>query len=105
MTESQQAAEPCGRASDWRAALSTARIDAFVQVDQRGIIQDWNPQAETIFGWRREEVLGKNVFELMGRQDGPGPIRAALERFLLSGREQVQQPRHEVRSNDGMDGN
>jgi PAS domain S-box-containing protein len=96
MTESQQAQETLRESEQLARGIINSAIDAFVQVDQRGIIQDWNPQAETIFGWRREEVLGKNVFELMGRQDGPGPIRAALERFLLSGREQVQQPRHEV---------
>ena len=96
MTESQQAQETLRESEQLARGIINSAIDAFVQVDQRGIIQDWNPQAETIFGWRREEVLGKNVFELMGRQDGPGPIRPALERFLLSGREQVQQPRHEV---------
>ena len=36
-------------------------------------------QAETIFGWSREEALGTNIFELMGRKDGPGPLQAALQ--------------------------
>ena len=105
MTESQQAQETLRESEQLARGIINSAIDAFVQVDQRGIIQDWNPQAETIFGWRREEVLGKNVFDLMGRQGGPGPIRTALERFLLSGRDQVQQPRHEVqiRRRDGRE--
>jgi PAS domain S-box-containing protein len=96
MTESQQAQETLRESEQLARGIINSAIDAFVQVDQRGIIRDWNPQAEIMLGWPREDVLGKNVFELMGRQDGPGPVRTALERFLLSGREQVQQPRREV---------
>lgn len=96
MTESQQVQETLRVSEQLARGIINSAIDAFVQVDQHGIIRDWNPQAETMFGWPREDVLGKNVFELMGRRDGPGPMRAALERFLLSGREQVEQPRREV---------
>ncbi|MEW6157330.1 MAG: PAS domain S-box protein [Verrucomicrobiota bacterium] len=32
--------------------------DAFVSFDEQGVIQDWNPQAEQIFGWSRAEALG-----------------------------------------------
>jgi PAS domain S-box-containing protein len=96
MTESQQAQATLRESEQLARGIINSAIDAFVQIDQHGVIRDWNPQAEAILGWPREDVLGKNVFELMGRQDGPGPMRIALERFLLSGREQVQQPRHEV---------
>lgn len=47
-----------------RQIIETA-FDAFVGMDVRGNITDWNKQAETIFGWRREEALGKSLSELI----------------------------------------
>ena len=62
----------CGDISDRRAAeqalleseertkaiLRTAN-DAFVALDLGGRILDWNSQAERIFGWLREEAIGR----------------------------------------------
>jgi len=41
-----------------RLILESAH-DAYVGMDARGRIIEWNPQAEKMFGWRREEVVGK----------------------------------------------
>src|SRR5204863_6632996 len=85
-----------------RGIIDTA-LDAFVQADQKGVIRDWNAQADNIFGWPRDEALGSNVFELMGQPDGQGPLKKALQAFLLSGEEVVRQPRREleIRRRDG----
>ncbi|MGB0911329.1 MAG: response regulator [Nitrospirales bacterium] len=32
-------------------------LDAVIGMDSEGVISDWNPQAEVVFGWSREEVL------------------------------------------------
>lgn len=37
--------------------------DAFIACDQSGVIKGWNPQAENMFGWRKEEVVGKTLAE------------------------------------------
>jgi len=97
MTESTRAQETLQESEQLARGIINSAIDAFVQVDQRGVIRDWNPQAETMFGWTREEALGKNAFDLMGAPDGQGPIREALKSFLTSGLEQVRHPRHDVR--------
>ncbi|MES2068878.1 MAG: ATP-binding protein [Pseudomonadota bacterium] len=39
--------------------------DAFVMVGPNGQIRDWNAQAERSLGWTREEVLGKQLLELI----------------------------------------
>ena len=49
-----------------RGIIETA-LDAFVQIDAQGTILDWNTQAENFLGWRRDEALGQNAFDLMGR--------------------------------------
>jgi len=43
-----------------RLILETAN-DAFISVDTGGTIVDWNPAATRIFGWDRDEVLGRRL--------------------------------------------
>ncbi|PYU30389.1 MAG: diguanylate cyclase [Acidobacteria bacterium] len=67
-----------------RQILETA-LDAFVGMDSRGIIVDWNAQAVATFGWSREEALGQSL----SRMIIPERYRAAHEKgfqhFLVSG--------------------
>ncbi len=50
--------------SQIRAIVNTA-YDAFVLIDNSGSILDWNPQAELTFGWKKEEVLGRKLSEII----------------------------------------
>ncbi len=36
-------------------------LDAIILVNEDGIIIDWNPQAEILFGWTKEEIVGQLV--------------------------------------------
>ncbi|KJC59824.1 hypothetical protein UP10_16150 [Bradyrhizobium sp. LTSPM299] len=103
MTESRKAQETLRESAQLARGIIDGALDAFVQIGQNGVIRDWNTQAETIFGWTREEALGRNVFDLMGRPGGP--LRTALAGFLGSGGELVRQPRREVqiRRRDGTE--
>lgn len=40
-------------------------LDAFVSINATGTIIDWNLEAEKIFGWKRNEAIGKHVTELV----------------------------------------
>ncbi len=40
-------------------------IDAVVVIDEDGKIQQWNPKAESIFGWTAAEAVGKSFHETM----------------------------------------
>jgi PAS domain S-box-containing protein len=105
MTESRLAQESLRESEQLARGIIDTALDAFVQVDEKGLIRDWNAQAENIFGWPRDEALGRNVFYLMGQPDGQGPLKKALQSFLLSGNEVVRQPRRElqVRRRDGKE--
>ncbi|MDQ6728073.1 MAG: EAL domain-containing protein [Actinomycetota bacterium] len=55
-----------------RAAAATgdasrmARVahDAFIAVDHRGWVVDWNPEAEAMFGWSRDETIGRALRDM-----------------------------------------
>ncbi len=61
---------------------------AFVLWDRQCRITDWNRRAEEMFGWRREEVLGKNFFDFLvpGEERGRGEdiVDSLLARKLPS---------------------
>lgn len=69
-----------------RAIVDTAQ-DAFIGVDLKGCISEWNPQAEQMLGWRRAEALGRRLEDL----DLADPLRAsdsdALPQLLASNRQ------------------
>lgn len=47
----------------FRGIVNTA-LDAFAQIDQAGRITEWNPQAHELFGWPREQAIGKPLASL-----------------------------------------
>lgn len=54
------------QASEQRiGAIVEAAQDAFIGVDMRGLVTDWNSAAERMFGWKRSEVLGWPMSELI----------------------------------------
>jgi PAS domain S-box-containing protein/diguanylate cyclase (GGDEF)-like protein len=50
------------------AMIDTAE-DGFITIDAKGHIQDFNPAAERIFGYSKDEIAGRNVSTLM-----PSPL-------------------------------
>jgi len=47
------------------AQILSAVVDGIVTSDERGIIQVFNPAAETIFGYKAEDIIGKSLNILM----------------------------------------
>ncbi len=43
--------------------------NAIITIDNKGRVTEWNPGAERIFGWRREEALGKDVDDLVIKRE------------------------------------
>jgi PAS domain S-box-containing protein len=96
VTEQRRAEEALQESEErLRLILQTAH-EAFVSIDAKGLIIAWNPAAESIFGWSREEVLGRPLSETVI----PARYRAAhqrgLERFLQTGEGSVLHKRIEL---------
>ncbi|MCL4313019.1 MAG: PAS domain S-box protein [Actinobacteria bacterium] len=64
-----------------RKVLDTA-VNAYVEADAYERVTEWNKKAEELFGWSREEVLGRWVFELLYPARYRGEYRAAFSASL-----------------------
>jgi PAS domain S-box-containing protein len=56
--ESKRAREALRESEQMARGIIDAALDGFVQIDQTGNIVEWNPRAEAIFGWSREDAVG-----------------------------------------------
>jgi PAS domain S-box-containing protein len=82
--ERRHAGERRSGEAQLRAILDGA-LDAVVGMDARGRITFWNPQAERLFGWTRDEAMGRLLSETIV----PPSLREAhgrgLEHYLATG--------------------
>ena len=65
------------RAANRLAALLNATPDAIVIIDGNGLIESFNPGAERVFGYRADEILGRNIALLM-----PTPFRSGHDGYI-----------------------
>src|SRR6516164_5930662 len=61
-----------------RAILQTA-VEGIITIDERGIVESMNPAAEKTFGFKAEEIVGKNVSLLM-----PSPYREEHDHYMAN---------------------
>ena len=67
-----------------RAVLDAA-LDAVIGMDVDDVITYWNPRAEAIFGWGREEALGRRLGDLIIPERYREAHSRGLARFLATG--------------------
>ncbi|MGZ5270691.1 MAG: ATP-binding protein [Ramlibacter sp.] len=62
--------------------------DPFIAVDFSGLVTDWNSRAEALFGWRRDEVVGRSLVEVLV----PERYRASVEKAMRMAADTGQAP-------------
>lgn len=67
-----------------RSIVNTA-LDAVIVMDDRGTIIDWNPQAEQVFGWPKEAVIGMRLSSTIIPAQYREAHEQGLRRYLQSG--------------------
>ena len=72
---------------------------AMIEADDKGVIVQWNPAAERIFGWSAAEAIGKNAIALLVPDLAPERVQGIVG-ALLSG--QGANSRNENTTNAGQ---
>jgi PAS domain S-box-containing protein len=83
------------RRDELRPTLDTA-LDAAVVMKSDGVVADWNDRAVGVFGWSRDEAVGRIMADLIIPERYREAHRKGLRRYLESGKGEVVGRRIEV---------
>ena len=64
---------------EWMRSVVNHVVDGIITIDERGMIESFNPAAEKLFGYQRAEVIGHNIKMLM-----PEPYHSEHNGFLTN---------------------
>jgi PAS domain S-box-containing protein len=85
VAERKRAEDALRHSEERTRTILAAANDAFIGMDENGLITDWNRSAETTFGWSHSEAVGRSLAETIV----PPAFREAhvegLKRFLAGG--------------------
>jgi two-component system, cell cycle sensor histidine kinase and response regulator CckA len=87
-----------------RVIVDTA-LDGVITIDSTGIVTDWNAQATAIFGWSREEALGRALTETIIPERDRQAHEQGIREFLRTGAGAILNRRIEIvaRHRDGRE--
>jgi len=70
-------------------AMSESSLDALIMIDGKANIIFWNPAAERIFGYSAEEVMGRNLHELIVPAEERELANKGMDDFVQTGEGKV----------------
>lgn len=85
ITDRKRGEEAIQKSELRKGAILDSALDAIVTVDQNLNIVEFNPAAEMMFGFKREEVLGKAALERFAPEELRVSLLRELERFRQTG--------------------
>src|SRR4051812_43707659 len=71
-----------------RALLASA-LDAIIAIDAGGRVVEWNPAAEHVFGYTRDQTIGARLSDLIIPPETRPRHEAALRRVLETGQSTI----------------
>lgn len=82
-----------------------AALDAVIVMSADGIVRDWNPAAERVFGYAYAEAVGRELAALIIPEALREPHRAAVARYIDSGEPTILDQRLELSAmrSDGVE--
>ena len=80
----------------FKAAMLAASMDCIIGMDDNGIVLEFNEPAESLFGYRRADALGRELAELIVPPDLRDRHRDGLRRYLETGEGRVIDRRVEL---------
>lgn len=79
-----------------RNAVIDAALDCIIMMDQAGLIVEFNPAAEQVFGYTRAEAVGAQLADLIIPANLRGAHHKGLKHYLSTGEHAVLNQRIEV---------
>jgi PAS domain S-box-containing protein len=96
ITERKRTEEALEESEARKTAIMEAALDCVITMDHTGMITDFNPAAERTFGYRRAEVLGRELAETIIPPSLRDSHRRGLARYLATGEGPVLNKRIEL---------
>ncbi|UVO29621.1 PAS domain S-box protein [Bradyrhizobium arachidis] len=96
MTEARLAQESLRESERLARGIVESALDGFVQIDESGTILDWNSQAANIFGWPRNEAIGRKLAALIIPEARRSAHAAGMKHFLATGEAAILGRRFEI---------
>lgn len=88
--------QPPGWSESLNRAILESALDCIITMDAGGIVREFNPAAERVFGFKRMEVVGKELAELIIPPRMRERHRRGLAHFLKTGKGPVLGKRIEI---------
>jgi PAS domain S-box-containing protein len=85
-----------GQSEARKAAILDSALDCILTIDHGGRITEFNPAAERTFGYRRDEVVGKELADVIIPPSLREKHRRGLARYLATGEARVMARRVEM---------
>jgi PAS domain S-box-containing protein len=79
-----------------KSAVVEAALDCVIGIDNAGRIVEFNPAAEKTFGYRREDVVGRDIAEVIVPPSLRKQHRAGRERYMATGEARILGQRLEL---------
>jgi len=90
LTEIKEMEEELQSREEQLKNITRTAWDAIIMIDEKGRTSFWNPAAEKLFGYRREEVIGKELHRLLvPHEEAYRQYKEAFQRFQFSGKGNV----------------
>jgi PAS domain S-box-containing protein len=70
-----------GSSEEMRQLIVNSSTDAIVALDSVGVVTVWNPNAEKLFGWTKDEMLGRKLSSVILSPADEGESLLGLNRF------------------------
>ncbi|HJQ81172.1 MAG TPA: PAS domain S-box protein [Lacipirellulaceae bacterium] len=96
ITEQRRAHAALRESEARKAAILQTALDCIITMNHEGKVVEFNPAAETTFGYARDEVMGKELCDLIIPPSLGEQYRAGLARYLTTGEGPVLNKRLEM---------
>ncbi len=73
------------RSQAWLSSLIENAPSALLVLNEDAQVLDWNDQAEEIFGWQKEEVMGRSIYDFLIPASEREQVQSALQSMMQTG--------------------